>query len=161
MESGGLRQRHSRLWKMGQSMMQQSTAPIEVEPFGSPKCEVCGVTMRLYGVEPHPTLNRTDLRTYVCPHCENVQTTSVSNALGLVPLWKPGIDPEQIEKMHLAYEKACAALGLSVLPDKINEVLVTKIVEISRTENCSADLLCERVLAHFHESRRFADESKA
>jgi hypothetical protein len=57
---------------------------------------------------------------------------------------KLGIDLEQIEKMHLAYEKACAALGLATLPDKINEVLVTKIVELGTTESCSADLLCER-----------------
>lgn len=60
------------------------------------------------------------------------------------------IDPERIERMHQAYENACAALGLAVLPDKINEVLVTKIVELGCSEDCSADVLCERVLAYFH-----------
>jgi hypothetical protein len=72
---------------------------------------------------------------------------------------KLGIDPERIEKMHRAYEKACAALGLAALPDKINEVLVTKIVELGMVEDGSADLLCEKVLAHFRAG--FPDESKA
>jgi hypothetical protein len=58
---------------------------------------------------------------------------------------KLALDPERIESMHRAYEKACAALGLAVLPDKINEVLVTKIVELGSTENYSADVLCEGV----------------
>jgi hypothetical protein len=141
--------------------MSQSSVPIEVKPSGSPMCEACGVTMELYGIEPHPALSRTDLRTYLCPRCEEVQTTAVSSALGSMPPGKLGIDPEQIEKMHLAYEKACAALGLSVLADKINEVLVIKIVELGRKENCSADLLCERVLAHFHANQIFVDETKS
>jgi hypothetical protein len=133
--------------------MPQSVAPIEIKAFDNPMCKVCGVMMRLYGIEPHPTLNRTDLRTYVCPQCERVQTAVVhlpnghstrqqppSLAQRLTSPVKLGIDPGQIEKMHLAYEKACAALGLSVLPDKINEVLVTKIVELGGAENGSADL---------------------
>lgn len=141
--------------------MAQSTAPIEVEPSGSPMCAACGVTMRLYGIEPHPALNRTDLRTYVCPRCDKVQTAAVSSALCLMPPGKVGIDPEQIEKMHLAYEKACAALGLSVLPDKINEVLVTKIIELGGRQTCSVDHLCERVLAHFRANKSFVDETKS
>jgi hypothetical protein len=70
-----------------------------------------------------------------------------------------GIHPERIEKMHRAYEKATASLGLTVLPDKINEVLVTKIVELGSKENCSADLLCERVLAHFRATTSSPNES--
>jgi hypothetical protein len=62
------------------------------------------------------------------------------------------IDPERIEKMHRAYDKARASLGLAVLPDGINEVLVAKIVELSTTEDCSADLLCERALTHLREA---------
>jgi hypothetical protein len=50
--------------------------------------------------------------------------------------------------MHLAYEKACAVLELSPLPDQINEILVTKIVEFSKTED-DPDRLCERVLAYY------------
>jgi hypothetical protein len=50
--------------------------------------------------------------------------------------------------MHLAYENACAVLELSPLPDQINEILVTKIVEFSKTED-DPDRLCERVLAYY------------
>jgi hypothetical protein len=152
--------------------MHQSTAPIEIESLACPMCQVCGVTMRLYGVESHPTLTCTDLQTYVCPRCEAAAVSNTSRlpggystlrqpaSLGSAP-GKFGIDPERIEEMHLAYEKACAALGLSVLPDKINEVLVTKIVELGRTGICSADLLCEKVLAHFQASKSFADETNS
>jgi hypothetical protein len=61
---------------------------------------------------------------------------------------KLGIDPSHVERMHLAYEKACAVLELSPLPDQINEILVTKIVEFSKTED-DPDRLCERVLAYY------------
>jgi hypothetical protein len=30
--------------------------------------------MRLFGIEAHPTLKQADLRTYVCTHCDGVQT---------------------------------------------------------------------------------------
>jgi hypothetical protein len=63
--------------------MAQATAPAEIEPPENPICDVCRVAMRLCGIEPHPTLNRTDLWTYVCPHCEEVQTAAVSS----VPAW--------------------------------------------------------------------------
>lgn len=59
------------------------------------------------------------------------------------------IGPERIETMHRAYEKACAAIGLAVLPDKINEILVIKILELGSVEPCGADDLCERALAYF------------
>ena len=60
-----------------------------------------------------------------------------------------GIEPARIEAMHTAYRKACAALGLSPMTDRINEILVTKIVELGKTEG-DPDRLCERVLAYYH-----------
>jgi hypothetical protein len=42
-----------------------------------PTCPDCGAAMRLFGIEAHPTLARTDLRTYVCSCCDEVQTQSV------------------------------------------------------------------------------------
>jgi hypothetical protein len=60
-----------------------------------------------------------------------------------------GIQPARIEAMHGAYEKACAALGLSPVPHRINEILVTKIMELSETEH-DPDRLCEKVLAYYH-----------
>jgi hypothetical protein len=33
--------------------------------------------MKLFGIEAHPTIDRTDLLTYVCSHCDGVETASV------------------------------------------------------------------------------------
>jgi hypothetical protein len=55
-----------------------SLAAVEV----TPACQRCGVSTRLYGVEPHPRLPHTDLYTYVCALCD---TTEVL----VVPVPKP------------------------------------------------------------------------
>jgi len=53
-------------------------APIRAaERRSCPKCRDCGATMRLFGIEPHPTIDRADLLTYVCSHCDGVQTEIV------------------------------------------------------------------------------------
>ena len=51
--------------------------PIAAQMRSYPKCRRCGGKMRLYGIEPHPTVERTELRTYVCTGCEEVETDSV------------------------------------------------------------------------------------
>ena len=38
-----------------------------------PFCQACGGLTRLAGVESHPRLPRTDLRTYECAACRDVQ----------------------------------------------------------------------------------------
>jgi hypothetical protein len=43
----------------------------------SPACNLCGSPTRLFGLEPHPTVDSTDLRTYVCEACSAVQTEIV------------------------------------------------------------------------------------
>jgi hypothetical protein len=43
------------------------------------KCGACDATMKLFGIERHPTIDHADLRTYVCPRCDKVQTEAVSN----------------------------------------------------------------------------------
>jgi hypothetical protein len=60
-------------------------------------------------------------------------------------------EPPRLEAMHRAYDMACASLGLSPVPDRINELLVTKIVELSATER-DADRLCEEALAYYRRS---------
>jgi hypothetical protein len=62
---------------------------------------------------------------------------------------KLGIEPARIETMHRAYEKACASLGLSPVPDRINEILITKFVDLAKTEQ-DPDRLCEKLLAYYH-----------
>ena len=42
-----------------------------------PTCNRCGAPARLFGIEPHPTISRTDLRTFVCERCEAMQTEIV------------------------------------------------------------------------------------
>jgi hypothetical protein len=64
---------------------------------------------------------------------------------------KLGIEPSRIQAMHTAYEKACSALGLSPMPDRITEILVTKIVELSKTES-DPEQLCKSVLAYYRAS---------
>src|SRR5262245_34934829 len=49
-------------------------APIRAEQRKCPRCRDCGATMRLFGIEPHPTIEETDLLTYVCDHCDGVHT---------------------------------------------------------------------------------------
>ena len=65
--------------------MPQPIAPIELESLGKLMCEVCGVPVRLCGVETHPAISRADLWTYVCPRCEEVQMAAVSHSSGLRP----------------------------------------------------------------------------
>ena len=43
----------------------------------APACQHCGGVTRLYGIEPHLAFPRTDIRTYVCTGCENVEVIHV------------------------------------------------------------------------------------
>jgi len=55
-------------------------APTRAERRSCPECRDCGATMRLFGIEPHPTIEGTDLLTFVCSHCDRVQTEIESPA---------------------------------------------------------------------------------
>ena len=52
-------------------------APTKHESLSGPICRDCGARMRLFGIEAHPTVDRTELRTYVCSYCDEVQTEDV------------------------------------------------------------------------------------
>jgi len=41
------------------------------------RCDRCGAEMRLFGVEPHPTIDRSELCTFVCSPCDTIQTEAV------------------------------------------------------------------------------------
>ena len=47
------------------------------EEINVPFCEKCGCRTRLAGIEPHPRLQQTDLRTYQCLACNEVQAVAV------------------------------------------------------------------------------------
>ncbi len=49
----------------------------KVEAESHPECRSCGGAVRLYGIERHPSRERTDLLTYVCTDCDAVQTEVV------------------------------------------------------------------------------------
>jgi hypothetical protein len=39
-----------------------------------PDCDRCGAGTRLFGIELHPTIDRSELHTFVCGQCDAVQT---------------------------------------------------------------------------------------
>jgi hypothetical protein len=53
-------------------------APSDTPKLAGPACRGCEGPMRLFGIEPHPTVERTELRTYVCSDCDEVETEIVS-----------------------------------------------------------------------------------
>jgi hypothetical protein len=62
-------------------------APTKAERRGRPRCRDCGATMRLFGIEAHPTIDQTDLLSYVCTHCDGLQTEiKPHEKLKVVPL---------------------------------------------------------------------------
>jgi hypothetical protein len=48
-----------------------------VDLLADPLCHKCGCKTRLAGIEPHPTRPQTDLRTYQCLACNDVQAVEV------------------------------------------------------------------------------------
>jgi hypothetical protein len=40
-------------------------------------CDQCGAEMRIFGIEPHPTVAAADLHTYVCDPCDAMKTKIV------------------------------------------------------------------------------------
>lgn len=48
--------------------------PTRAENRSLPKCPDCCVAMRPFGIESHATMERTGLLTYVCSHCDGLQT---------------------------------------------------------------------------------------
>jgi hypothetical protein len=51
--------------------------------------------------------------------------------------------------MRAAFNKACAELGLSPTPDRLTEILVTKIIDLCLAGECDSDRLSEIVVAYF------------
>lgn len=43
----------------------------------APSCETCGESTRIYGIEPHVRLARTEVYTYVCDACDETQIVVV------------------------------------------------------------------------------------
>jgi hypothetical protein len=54
--------------------------------------------------------------------------------------------PEHIEAMHAAYEKACARLRLTGKADCATERVAIKIIELAKSGELDPDRLCTRTL---------------
>ena len=84
-------------------------APIRAERRERPKCRDCGATMRLFGIESHPTIERTELLTYVCNNCDEVQTETVVPGK-LTPMGSPlaekAFDAETTHVLGSAFDAA-------------------------------------------------------
>jgi hypothetical protein len=61
----------------------------------------------------------------------------------------PFFHPEQIEAMHAAYERACAAMGLETKATIVTEHVAVKIVDFARAGEFDANKLTDLVLADF------------
>jgi len=84
-------------------------APTKAPRRNCPKCRDCGATMRLFGIEPHPTIEETKLLTFVCSHCEGVQT-EIEPLAKLKPmdslLANRAFDAERTRVLGLAFDAA-------------------------------------------------------
>jgi len=84
-------------------------APTRPESLRCPKCRDCGAGMSLFGIEPHPTIDRTDLLTYVCSHCDEVETETVLAGKSTpvdFPLTEKAFDAETTHVLGSAFDAA-------------------------------------------------------
>jgi hypothetical protein len=69
-----------------------------------------------------------------------------------MPFTERAIDPNNLEFMHAAFNKACEQLGLQCRrEDRITDVVVDAIIEIAATGERDPDRVCELVLIHLKE----------
>jgi len=129
--------------------MPQLVAPIELESLNELTCEVCGVAMRLYGIEPHPSISSADMWTYVCSRCEEVQTATVSHSLSLPPA--AAFDAEATSLLGSTFDAAWDAVVASdSLPADAQhgarERLAGCIIEMFQQGEINPNCLAERAL---------------
>jgi hypothetical protein len=129
----------------------QLAASIEPDSVGKLMCEVCGVPMRLYGVEPHPTIDGADLWTYVCPRCERVQTGAIYHSSGLRP--DGAFDADATTLLGSTFDAAWEALAASdSLPADAQheaaarEMLARCVIEVIQQGETDTDRLAEHAL---------------
>ena len=130
-----------------------------------PRCRRCGEAMRLYGVEPHPTIKGTALRTYVCERCDGVQAVPAprrnrnvaqrkSAARAAPPLFaSKAFDDETTSRLGVAYEAAWQKLKASGSPlaekshaAATRERLAKCILEMGQLGETDSNRLVEKAL---------------
>jgi hypothetical protein len=61
----------------------------------------------------------------------------------------PFFNPEQIEAMHAAYDRACTAMGLETKATIVTERVAVRIVDFARAGEFDTNKLTDLVLADF------------
>src|SRR5262245_41911462 len=117
--------------------------PIRAERRSYPKCRDCGATMRLFGIVSHPMIEGTDLLTYVCDHCDGVQT-EIDPPTKLKPmgslLANKAFDAETMRVLGSAFDAAWERVeATDILPTDKRQVasmreLLAKFI-IAKTED--------------------------
>jgi hypothetical protein len=153
----------------GALQMTQPT-PIKTRQRSDPQCSNCGGAMRLFGIEAHPTVERADLLTYVCPCCDEVQTEIVPLPNNkVVPFRRTTVDELAVneafdtETTHLlgtAFDSAwksartSGALGFDEPGSPAtSESLARYIIAMVRRGERNPDRLVEKALRHLAETK--------
>jgi hypothetical protein len=56
-------------------------------------------------------------------------------------------EPDLIEAIRLAFQRACEALQLRGTPDALTEIVATKIIELAKAGETDPERLCSKVLS--------------
>jgi hypothetical protein len=146
------------------TMIQRS--PTEAKTLGNMKCDACDVAMKLFGIESHTILDQTDLRTYVCPRCDKVQTEAVSAFPNKVPtmedqmvqpvdalLQSNAFDAETTRLLGSTFDAAWEAIVASGSPltdpqhvNVLRELLAKLLIEMVMHGERNPDRLIENAL---------------
>jgi hypothetical protein len=121
---------------------------IQVETPDTMECRACGAPMRLFGIEAHPDIGGTHLRSYVCPRCDRVRTqvapaparrTAKSVPARSVngPAHSHAFDAETTRVLCAAFDAAWEAVLASGIPlddarqaSAVRELLAKHIIEM-------------------------------
>jgi hypothetical protein len=138
---------------------------------GSPRCERCGGEVRLFGIEPHPTRTRADLRSYVCTQCDAMRIESVPLRPRLLAMTEtvvpmPGLaadaafDAETTKLLGAAFEAAWQTVetsgsGYADAPHAAatRELLAKRIVERAKQGERDHGRLVEDALDHLLQAK--------
>jgi hypothetical protein len=144
--------------------------PIKAKRRNDLRCSNCDIPMRLFGIEAHPILERANLRTYVCPRCDELQTEIVPLPQNkVVPFRRTTMDElvaDEVfdtETTHLlgsAFDAAWKSARTSdALASKIGRSAATReslarymIAMVQRGER-NPDRLVEKALRHLAEAK--------
>jgi nucleotide-binding universal stress UspA family protein len=60
---------------------------------------------------------------------------------------KSAFTPEEVRAIRSAYQRACAALGLSTIPDRLTGIVAQKIIEMAYAEELDPERLARAAVA--------------